>query len=265
MAVGWGLLWMGTVNINVNINIPFNYWVFVPQVYFTSPRLYGYCVPRRQVVNVYQNTTILNNVYRVNNRAYAYGPHRDEIERLTRRSVPVYRVENSGRPGRDEIRNNSVGIYRPDMNRNERGNTYSRPDARTNTGTYEGGPRHNRSGDANQRYPQPQVGQGQSYPRPQPPSERVESVPQPERGNRRGGGYYRPENSSPSQPAPGQPEYGNQRGYGQPGGGQAREQRSGGGNEQRNQNPNQGQPPAQVQPPQGSNHSGGHGGPRGPR
>ena len=101
-----------------NMNIPANNWVFVPQSYITSPRIYNYCVPRQQVVNVYQNTTIINNVYRNNNREYASGPRREEIERVTRRSVPVYRIENAGRPGRDVVGSNSVDMYRPDANRN---------------------------------------------------------------------------------------------------------------------------------------------------
>jgi hypothetical protein len=122
---GWAPLGPG-ININMNVNIPANYWVFVPQHYITSPRIYNYCVPRPQVVNVYQNTTIINNVYRNNNRAYAYGPRRDEIERVTRQSVPVYRIENAGRPGRDVVRNNSVDIYRPEPNRSSRGNGNSR-------------------------------------------------------------------------------------------------------------------------------------------
>lgn len=109
---GWAPLGPG-VNVNVNINIPAPYWTFVPQVYITSPRLYSYCVPRPRVVNIYQNTTIINNVYRSNNRAYVYGPQRGEIERVTRRSVPVYRVDRIDRPGRTVVSNGSVGFYRP--------------------------------------------------------------------------------------------------------------------------------------------------------
>jgi len=307
--------------INVNVNIPPTWWTFVPQIYITSPRLYSYCVPRQRVVNIYQNTTIINNVYRVNNRSYAYGPRRDEIERITRRSVPVYRVENSGRPGRDEIRSNSVGIYRPDMNRNGRGNssgnatngprgngynnnsygnnrgpeaspdrsnapdnrgTYSRPDHnRNNPGTYEGSPRNNQSGTIQQapqrnpaypgnangnsngrrnRYdapvqqnspaPQPQV---QSQPVPQQQPSRLESVPQPDQGNRRGGGSYQRESA---QPAPNQPNNG-----------QPREQRTPvfEGRAQEAER-NMGQAPAQTQSPQGGNNGGGgRGGSRGPR
>ncbi|WP_375445868.1 DUF6600 domain-containing protein [uncultured Fibrella sp.] len=166
---GWAPLGPG-MNINVNINIPANYWVFVPQVYITSPSIYSYYVPRPRVVTIYQQTTIINNVYRANNRVYAYGPQRDEIERVTRRSVPVYRIENSGRPGRDEVRSNSIGIYRPEPTRgtrdsrgnssrvynapfdNTRGNNGSRTngsDSPNPAGTYGGGAGRSNGGSYN--------------------------------------------------------------------------------------------------------------------
>ncbi|MBO0938341.1 hypothetical protein J2I47_17450 [Fibrella sp. HMF5335] len=138
---GWAPLGPG-LNVNVNITIPAPYWTFVPQAYITSPRLYSYCVPRQRVYNVYQSTTIINNIYRVNNREYAYGPRREEIEQVTRRSVPVYRVENAGRPGRDEVRGDVVGIYRPNEGRNSRGD--GRYDANSNPNI----PRADRSGES---------------------------------------------------------------------------------------------------------------------
>ena len=121
---GWAPLGPG-MNINVNINIPAPYWTFVPQVYITSPRLYSYYVPRPRAVNIYQQTTIINNVYRVNNRAYAYGPRREEIERVTRQQVPVYRVENAGRAGRVTVQNNTVNIYRPNVDRSGGSQSYN--------------------------------------------------------------------------------------------------------------------------------------------
>ncbi|WP_229367883.1 DUF6600 domain-containing protein [Fibrisoma limi] len=191
---GWAPLGPG-VNINVNINIPPNYWVFVPQAYITSPRLYNYCVPRPRVVNIYQNTTIINNVYRVNNRAYAYGPRREEIEYVTRRSVPVYRIDNLDRPGRAVYRQNSVGIYRPDVNAGWRGNTnrgpgdqrdYSRRDNIPTPNTYGNDNRVNRDWRTDERANQP---------RNQSRGEREWSQRQTPR--------YEPQ---PSQPVPQQPQ-----------------------------------------------------------
>ncbi|AQG79599.1 DUF6600 domain-containing protein [Spirosoma montaniterrae] len=131
---GWAPLGPG-INVNVNANIPPAWWVFVPQTYITSPRLFSYCVPRQRVVNVYQNTTIINNVYRVNNRAYAYGPRREEIETVTRQRVPVYRAQEVSRPGRTFDRDNTAGRYGRGMD------GYSRPEYRSDRGTYNGNTR----------------------------------------------------------------------------------------------------------------------------
>ncbi len=126
---GWAPLGPG---VNMNINIPAPYWTFVPQVYFNSPRWYSYSVPRTRVVDIYQNTTIINNYYRSDNRRYNYnyGPQRGDIERVTRRSVPVYRIDPMDRPGRSVVGNGSVGFYRPGQasryNRNDRFDNSSR-------------------------------------------------------------------------------------------------------------------------------------------
>ncbi|GAB3774364.1 hypothetical protein GCM10028818_17100 [Spirosoma horti] len=124
---GWAPLGPG-FDINVNVNIPAPYWTFVPQVYITSPYLYSYRVARPSVVNIYQNTTIINNIYRSNNRAYVYGPNRGEIERVTRRSVPVYRIDPLDRPGRSVVGNGSVGFYRPGGQSSGYGQNYGRSD-----------------------------------------------------------------------------------------------------------------------------------------
>ncbi|GAB4026595.1 DUF6600 domain-containing protein [Spirosoma koreense] len=143
---GWAPLAPGW-DINVNINIPAPYWTFVPQIYITSPSLYSYRVPRPNVVTIYQNTTIINNVYRSNNRAYIYGPSRAEIARITRRDVPVYRIDRMDRPGRSIVGNGSVGFYRPGPS-NGYGSAYGRNDR------FDNAPRSNYDGNAasNRRY-----------------------------------------------------------------------------------------------------------------
>ena len=107
------------MGISININIP-GLWVFVPQRHLCSPEVYNYYERRPRVVNIYHNTTIINNIYRNNNRNYVYGPDRRDIERATHSRVQVYKVNDSGRPGNTSIRNGSVNIYRPDVNRDQR-------------------------------------------------------------------------------------------------------------------------------------------------
>lgn len=95
---GWAPLGPG-FHVNINVNLPWRYWTFVPQRFFNQRNPYRYCVPRTRVVNVYQNTTIINNYYRNDRRSFAYGPQRQEIERVTQQRVPVYRVNELGRRG----------------------------------------------------------------------------------------------------------------------------------------------------------------------
>ncbi|WP_229212830.1 DUF6600 domain-containing protein [Dyadobacter soli] len=119
---GWAPLGPG-VNINVSINIPSFWWVFVPQRYVLSPRWHSYCAPARRVSHYYNNTVIINNYYRSNNRTYVYGPRRDEIERITRRSVPVRTIDASPRGrGRVIIADRGNGRYDYGTRDNGRGN-----------------------------------------------------------------------------------------------------------------------------------------------
>ncbi|MEO6687027.1 MAG: DUF6600 domain-containing protein, partial [Dyadobacter sp.] len=93
---GWAPMGPG-VNINVSINIPSFWWVFVPQQYISSRNWNNYWVPRGGYNNIYGRTTIINNYYRSNNRSYVYGPRRDEIERVTRRPVEIRQIDRDRR------------------------------------------------------------------------------------------------------------------------------------------------------------------------
>ncbi len=115
---GWAPL---SPSVSININLPDFFWTFVPQTYITSYRVYDHFVPRTQVVNVYNNTTIVRNNYRINNRTYVYGPRRQEIEQVTNRRVDVYQVNRSQRPGRSTIDGQRVSIYRPASTVSRRG------------------------------------------------------------------------------------------------------------------------------------------------
>ncbi|MDO1450909.1 hypothetical protein Q0590_31835 [Rhodocytophaga aerolata] len=111
---GWAPLGPG-MNINVSINIPAIHWVFVPQIHIASPYIYRYCAPRPRIVHIYNRTVYIRNTYRYNNRVYVCGPYRHEIERTTRRTVPVHRIESTSRPGRPLSRNGSIAMYRPEV------------------------------------------------------------------------------------------------------------------------------------------------------
>lgn len=131
---GWAPLPPG-INIHVSINIPASRWIFVPQRYITSPRIYNYYAPRTRVVNIYNHTTIINNYYDRDNRTYVYGPRRSDIERATRSKVAVHRIHDAERPGRPEVRSGSVSIYRPQTSAANSRTETSRP-SRSTESTY---------------------------------------------------------------------------------------------------------------------------------
>ncbi|MFN8345958.1 MAG: DUF6600 domain-containing protein [Spirosomataceae bacterium] len=107
---GWAPLGPG-MGIDISINIPYNYWTFVPDIYIRSPRVYSYCVPRNRISGIYGGTSYLNNYYRYNNRSYAFGPHRQDIERITRSRINVYRADDLYRNGRNNSYRRDNGRY----------------------------------------------------------------------------------------------------------------------------------------------------------
>ncbi|WGQ07722.1 hypothetical protein QG516_14240 [Pedobacter gandavensis] len=115
---GWAPLSPG-LNININIGIPDNWWVFIPQAniyYDRFPRYYS-----RRNVTIIHNTTIINNTYERGRRTYYTGPRIDDVRRATRGDVTVYRVNRTDRSGRSEIRGNELNIYNPRPSRESRG------------------------------------------------------------------------------------------------------------------------------------------------
>ncbi|MDN3667855.1 hypothetical protein QWY93_00680 [Echinicola jeungdonensis] len=116
---GWAPLGPG-VSIHVGIHIPAFHWVFVPHRRFTSRHIYRYYAPRTRIRNIYRHTTIINNTYIHNKNVYISGPDRRHIQRYARSSVPVYRIHDSGKPGRASLKRNTLNIYRPDVRASSR-------------------------------------------------------------------------------------------------------------------------------------------------
>ncbi|MEI2738525.1 MAG: DUF6600 domain-containing protein [Chitinophagaceae bacterium] len=156
---GWAPIRPG-ISISINFNIggyspPNDFWCFAPRRYITSPRIYDYCVDRRQNVTIINYTTIIvNNYHYSNNYGFRSGPRRYDAERYCGRINPV-RFRESYRPGRSEFRNNEVSVYRPrvrqDNNRSYTPRSFERYDRNnSNTGfrrNDNNGQRDNRSFD----------------------------------------------------------------------------------------------------------------------
>jgi hypothetical protein len=86
-------------------------------VILLRPRIYDYCIDRRQNVNIFNNTVIINN-YNYNRNVFVTGPRRNEVEIYTRERINPVQFRPSSRPGRTEFRNNQVSFYRPNVQRN---------------------------------------------------------------------------------------------------------------------------------------------------
>jgi hypothetical protein len=116
---GWAPLRPG-INISIGFNIggyscPDDYWSFAPRRYITSPRIYDYCVPRRNNVTIINQTTIINN-YNYNRNVFRTGPGRRDAERYAGRINSV-RFRDASDPGRARFRGNEVAVYRPSVQR----------------------------------------------------------------------------------------------------------------------------------------------------
>jgi hypothetical protein len=139
---GWAPLRPG-INISIGFgsyNPPIDYWCFAPRRYISSPRIYDYCLDRGRNVTIINNTTIININNRRNN-VFVNGPRRADAERYAGRINPV-RFRESSRPGRTQIRNNQVSVFRPRVQRDN-----NRQFTPRNVGRYE------RNGNANGQRP----------------------------------------------------------------------------------------------------------------
>lgn len=104
------------VQFYTSLRLPiYAHWVFVPRRRLLSRNLYRYYMPNRNVNVIYNQTTVINNTYVYNNQNYIAGPSRSELQRVTRRNVPVYEVTNGRRPGRPTVEKRQVQMYRPEI------------------------------------------------------------------------------------------------------------------------------------------------------
>jgi hypothetical protein len=122
---GWAPLMPGfnvSVSFNYYNNIPHRYWNFVPYRYITYRTVHHHCVPRPQVINIINHTTVVTHHHQDSrsHRNYFTGPSRSEIERINREHVEVYKVSDRNRPGRSDIDRGTVSFYKPQIARDDR-------------------------------------------------------------------------------------------------------------------------------------------------
>ena len=116
---GWAPLMPGMgihASFHFYNSFPAHYWSFVPYRYVTYRHVYNHCVPRRQVVTIINNTTIITHNHTDHRRrTYFTGPSRNDIERRGGGRVTVHKVNEINRPGRTEVSRSTANIYRPEI------------------------------------------------------------------------------------------------------------------------------------------------------
>jgi len=116
---GWAPLSPG-LNIGIGMSaynsIPTNTWIFAPARYIGNPGIHRYYVPRTQNVTIINHTTVVNNVEVKNNVHYVAGPRREDVEKASHQKIETYTVANSSQPGKTVINDNTVKVYRPVLN-----------------------------------------------------------------------------------------------------------------------------------------------------
>ena len=120
---GWAPLSPGLsfgVDFSFGNQIPYDRWIFAPHRYITSRYISRYYVPRSRNTVIIRNTKIVNNVTVKNNVHYVAGPRKDEVERINHTRIQTLTVANSSRPGKTVVNKNTVNVYRPVINDNDK-------------------------------------------------------------------------------------------------------------------------------------------------
>jgi len=110
------------VNIGVSYTSyrpPVYYWTFVPRTYITNVNINRYYVNRISNTTVVNNITVINNVNRGGGggRAFMRGPEAQNVERYTHNPVRPVQIREASAPGRGQIQNGQLALYRPAINR----------------------------------------------------------------------------------------------------------------------------------------------------
>lgn len=110
------------INIGVSYTSyrpPVYYWTFVPRTYITNVNINRYYVHRASNTAVVNNITVINNVNRNSGggRVFMRGPQAQTVERYTHNPVRPVQIREASAPGRGEVQNGQLAIYRPAINR----------------------------------------------------------------------------------------------------------------------------------------------------
>ena len=93
-------------------------WTFVPRNYMGRPGMNTRYVHYNSRTTIVNNITVINNINSGGGRPqYMRGPQVSSVERYTHSTVRPVNIRESARPGRAQVQNGQVTIYRPAVNR----------------------------------------------------------------------------------------------------------------------------------------------------
>ena len=122
---GWAPLRPG---ISINIAVGRDYhesnerWVFVRDRDFMRHDLGGRYINRNRNVTMINNSTVIVNTHRDDTRNVTYiaGPERNEVQRVTHRTVAPVAIRETAQPG-GHLGHGEMGIYRPQVQKSSAG------------------------------------------------------------------------------------------------------------------------------------------------
>ncbi len=93
---------------------PAERWIFVRERDFGRTNINNYYVDRSTNVTIINKSTVINNsiVNKGRNENYIAGPTREQVQKVTGKSITTYQVEDNAKPGL-KVNNTKVEAYRP--------------------------------------------------------------------------------------------------------------------------------------------------------
>ena len=125
LYIGWAplppdVMWMPQRGLrSLPYALPHSYWVFVSSPYFYESGLNRYVLPMERSRTIISYTSLHTNIYSQNNRMYNRGLDYEEAQRITKRRISRYELQNAGQPGETRIVSNRVSVYRPEFKEND--------------------------------------------------------------------------------------------------------------------------------------------------
>ena len=119
---GWSPMEPG-ISITIGFNQPYNsyndHWMFVRDRDFERHDIYRYSVNRSDHATIIRNSSIINTTFIDNSRhtTYVTGPSRNEVQRVTGRTINPVQIRENSRPGKD-INDGILKMYRPQVVKN---------------------------------------------------------------------------------------------------------------------------------------------------